>query len=1076
MKKLKWGVLLFLILVFVLSSWPSFLAFNQAERATVDPDHQKMAVALVNEDEGSLFNEEKLDFGQEFVSNIERDSNHNWYIVSRGVAENGLEQNLYNMMIVIPHDFTERALSIDSESPEKVHINYKINASESNEVRSKATETANKILNDFNRRIIDVYFASVIGNLQDAQDNIQTIVNKEAQYTNTYNQGVHSPLADYTSEFSVVQDNAHSSRDSFKGFKDDVLASFETNLNDGLDTHQTFVSNFSDMLDTHKRNTSHTQDVFEGIDNLSENIKRGVGNIGDPTAKIYRQFHLPEDRSKTDPRYIINHTKIISDFLEQALIDMQQLEENLDTNLNKELKGNLKAAFEKSFTQDNFPLNELLANRDADLIEKLKNEVNKLPSIDLEEDEMKSLGFSAETAKKLRDVMEVTAKFNDEFNNYFREKSVPIKEQIKEIKTYLHETGVSYTDTQQIREAKETKFKLSMSVPDEFYVSQLLVKLPGEETFSKVNPDAEITVSNRGQLTLKADFKLRKDSSIELFNPIEWSWYLEEQEVDEDENDNENEENGNGNQPGDNEDGTSGEDNEDSKGQDDKAANEKPANVKTVVKEVRVETHTYSNTNESFLYKELNGELIQSAVETVEAYQRITSLYELYFGLDFDEIDLGEQTLADFASEQETSLYYLFNTLDFMDLLQEFIVDQMTEEVQQSFENIKNNIAGFYSLLEYAENNAKQMADTIKRTREEAAKLDKAVDKTLDKLEEWREASQKLVDGQKQVLVHDEEEQMEITGLDQEFKSLLTVSQGLVEQAHSNLTSADHVFDTLETISKQAEMIQENGASIVNEANTLSTQLVEKLNHDKDFANNFVNVLANSRVGDRPNEDLYSFLSEPVKVKNDGIIMAGDTQTPYFLVLICFIVALFTAYVISHYEERRRKRENVGVQDTALKGNWPLTAITSGIGVVEGLVICIISGYLLQITETKLIAWIGIIVLMMVTMLLVATYLLRQLKMIGMFLLLIMLSIYLLLTNAVSDVSQNSAFSMIKTFSPLQYVETMLMKFMQASDGYYMTIYGLVIILIISVFANLFVIHRPEKEEVGTDEGLTEAN
>lgn len=1075
MKKLRWGVLLFLILVFVLSSWPSFLAFNQAERATVDPDHKKMAVALVNEDEGSLFNEEKLDFGQEFVRNIERDSNHNWYIVSRGVAENGLEQNLYNMMIVIPHDFTERALSIDSESPEKVHINYKINASESNEVRSKATETANKILNDFNRRIIDVYFASVIGNLQDAQDNIQSIVEKEAQYTNTYNQGVHSPLADYIAEFSVVQDNAHLSRDSFKGFKDDVLTSFETNLNDGLDTHQTFVSNFSDMLEVHKRNTSHTQDVFEGIDNLSENIKRGAGNIEEPTARIYRQFHLPEDRSKTDPRYIINHTKIISDFLEQALTDMQQLENNLKTNLEEKLEENLKAAFEESFTKENFPLNELLANRNSDLIEKLKNEVNKIPSIELEEDEMKSLGFSEETAKKLRDVMGVTAKFNDEFNNNFREESVPIKEQIKEIKKYLTETGVTYTDTQQIREANETKFKLSVSVPDEFYVSQLLVKLPGEETFSKVTPDAEITVSNSGQLTLKADFKLRENSSIELFNPIKWSWHLEEQKVDEGEGD--DGEDSEGNQSEASEDGSAGEDDEGTKGQDDKATNEKPANVKTVVKEVQVETHNYSNTNESFLYKELNGELIQSAVKTVEAYQRITSLYELYFGLDFDEMNLEEITkLTDFASEQEHSLYYLFNTLDFMELLQEFIVDQMTEEVQKSFENIKNNIAAFYSLLEYAENNSELMADTIKRTREEAAKLDKAVDETLDKLGDWREASQKLVDGQKQVLVHDEEEQMEIAGLDQEFKSLLTVSQSLVEQAHSNLTSADHVFDTLETISKQAEMIQENGASIVNEANTLSTQLVEKLNNDKDFANNFVNVLANSRVGDRPNEDLYSFLSEPVKVKNDGIIMAGDTQTPYFLVLICFIVALFTAYVISHYEERRRKKENAVVHDTTLKGNWPLTAITAGIGVVEGLVICIISGYLLQITETKLMAWIGLIILMMVTMLLVATYLLRQLKMVGMFLLLMMLSIYLLLTNAISDVSQNSAFSVIKSFSPLQYVETMLMRFMQASDGYYMTIYGLVIILIISVIANLFVIHRPEKEEVGTDEGLTEAN
>lgn len=314
-----------------------------------------------------------------------------------------------------------------------------------------------------------------------------------------------------------------------------------------------------------------------------------------------------------------------------------------------------------------------------------------------------------------------------------------------------------------------------------------------------------------------------------------------------------------------------------------------------------------------------------------------------------------------------------------------------------------------------------------------------------------------------------------IVALDQEFKAYLTQSQALAEQANSNLTSADHVYDTLETIDNHAKQIQESGAAIVSNADALSKQLVEKLKNDKNFADNFVNVLANSRIGDRPNEDLYSFLSEPVKVKNDGIIMAGDSLTPYFLVLICFIVALFTAYVISTYDERRQQKVMHDEDASLMKRNFPITVITAGIGIVEGLVICIISGYLLQISQTKLIQWIGLTVLIMVTLLLVTTYLLRQLKMVGMFILLMMLSLYLLFTNALTSDGEWK-FSSLKQISPLQYIESMLVKFMQASGGYSPVVISLAGILMLSLIGNLYVIQRSKEKEVESNEGMPEAN
>ncbi|MGR5985689.1 type VII secretion protein EsaA [Bacillus cytotoxicus] len=100
-----------------------------------------MAVALVNEDEGTVFEGNKIAFGDQYINNINKDQNHQWYVVSRGVAESGLKNNNYNLMIVIPNDFSRKAVAINSESPEKLTLSYKVNAIGNKELKAEAEKT-----------------------------------------------------------------------------------------------------------------------------------------------------------------------------------------------------------------------------------------------------------------------------------------------------------------------------------------------------------------------------------------------------------------------------------------------------------------------------------------------------------------------------------------------------------------------------------------------------------------------------------------------------------------------------------------------------------------------------------------------------------------------------------------------------------------------------------------------------------------------------------------------------------------------------------------------------------------------
>ncbi|MEN2667798.1 hypothetical protein [Listeria aquatica] len=145
--------------------------------------------------------------------------------------------------------------------------------------------------------------------------------------------------------------------------------------------------------------------------------------------------------------------------------------------------------------------------------------------------------------------------------------------------------------------------------------------------------------------------------------------------------------------------------------------------------------------------------------------------------------------------------------------------------------------------------------------------------------------------------------------LDSSFGSLLATSQSLADSTGQNLDSAKGVYDTFDAIDQEAKNIQKSGENLISEAGGLSGSLAKKLQADQTFSKNFSKVMKNSRVGDRQNENLYNFLSNPVEKVNGKAIVAGDKTTPYYMVLICTIIALFSGYVISAFEKRRIQKD-----------------------------------------------------------------------------------------------------------------------------------------------------------------------
>ncbi|WP_176545484.1 type VII secretion protein EsaA [Bacillus pseudomycoides] len=1171
MKKIKWSILLFIILALVFATGTSYLALNKKLKKEDEKSTPKMTVALVNEDQGTDFEGNKIAFGDQFIKNINKDNNQQWYVVSRGVAENGLKNNNYNMMIVIPNDFSRKAVSIHAEAPEKLTLSYKVNATGNKELKTEAEKTAASILEDFNRRIIDVYFASIIGKLQAAQDNIGTIVDKEQAHMKVYKTDVHNPLANYTQQFKTVQDYTGVSVNSFKGFEG-VLQRFGQTIDEGAKSNATYLGGFDNL-----------QNLQTGNNLLANNFSNQLNQFNSDlsTNDVLKQLSALESANKVIASHFNDSDKqsnalTDSTAIQQYLTDVtnkmksydEELADKLKKNIQETINEKLKAKLSGNNTKEIY-LNTLMQQPDNQINEQIKSLINKLASMDVEE--INRLTLPDETKTQLKNVVQVSKKYGEE-NSFHYEGSndIPLENTIKNIKKGLATDGIIFEDKEKVAKMDgEQMFNLQLPEGFELYSSTEALMINGQDYTADYLSNGSVKLPSReeGELSVGVRVKLSDENAkIDVFTPVTWKWNLththektptetkpvdpptEGQETTGENNKQSNqvvkltnrtktpvhsikqltdsktgsetkEPNKDGNKnPGGGTTNPGGGTTEPGGGTTEPGGGTtepgggttepgggttnpgggttnpgggttnpgggttNPGGGTTNPGEGNKEVETIERTNDHIVHQKMevlspasSEGLIKDAVNTVKNYEELSGLYELYYGLDMKTEDLSgkleKQALKDLATSK--SLYYMLNKQNVLDIITGLVSSEIQAEVTSEMNQVKQKINDLQLLAKNVNQNSDRLAETLKQTSEQANVMNTNLTEYLNGAMKWREGSLKLMEEQRTIVSSREGEQTAILALDTGLKSLVTQSQSLAESSKGTLLASDEVYKTFDQINNQAKEIQDSGVTMVSKADTLLNDLTDKVSDDKSFAKNFSTVLANSRVGERQNEQLYKFLANPVLKQNDGVITAGNAFTPYLIVLVCFIVSLFTSYAIANQERKRHQQDDFEEKSSILDMNLPITAITFGIAIVEGVIIGIIAGKLLEFSGNQRLIWIAFITITMMAFVFVSTYLLRQAKMIGMFILLTSLSLYLFLTEAVGvKVTKTSYLGKLREFSPLQYIEDFLNNFISGKNDGHVTFAVLLVIAIVGFIINLFVWHKRWEEKIDDDETM----
>lgn len=142
-------------------------------------------IAIVNEDNGTEFNEKPIYVGSELVTTLDKDSEYEWIVVNRSTAESGLANEKYDAVIYFPSDFSKNIYTFNDERPIKAGIKYKVQTSLNAENMEKVQKELEKTKSKMNKHISTQYWSYVSQSVEDIRKKFDNVLAKEIAFQNT---------------------------------------------------------------------------------------------------------------------------------------------------------------------------------------------------------------------------------------------------------------------------------------------------------------------------------------------------------------------------------------------------------------------------------------------------------------------------------------------------------------------------------------------------------------------------------------------------------------------------------------------------------------------------------------------------------------------------------------------------------------------------------------------------------------------------------------------------------------------------------------------------------------------------
>ena len=1075
-KKVLFSLGMLLLFVTMIVSFFAIVKPTPISRTNSDSSVQQapIKVAIVNEDTGKVYNGQPINIANTLVNSFIAKNNYKVEVVSRSIAESGLKNETYQLMIVLPSKFSEEALAIESTSPVQAKFQYQIQSSDQLTVK-QAEQAVVAFKELFNKDLINIYFTSIIGNLKTAQGQVADVVTNEHESLTSFNNKLVDPLAQYGQQFNGLGSSPNNLLSSYSSFNktllntndafksiDSVNKTYEETIN-GIDKQQ---KKWDNSLNTREQALSNYDKDFSKL-----SVEKQLSQLAAINTQFNNNFSEPAIWKETTDK-ASSYNKDIAKLLESLKKNNKEID---DTLSNYDTK--IREAVESSLAKNPSAVdgaNKTLGSYIKSLNTSMQNQItSKWPSVYYDDTTINNLSLSDTDKQHLKNIsafirwyskkigkdlptLQSTTLENEEFSQ--------LKNDIKSKSTTKRELTLPSF------EGKISKLKIT--VPSGYYLKEsnfgfsdlgggsYQVSFPGE-----VSPG----------MTISYTLGIKNENDLNVLSPVLVKYQLDTTEdvkvikedapyVEKDKIENETVHAAPVSPATSVASGSSTPD------------VQKPTEIITITKTIT--TTKINQTEKKVLNRHYEMQdiisnweynptkLTQAVYKDVEAYLQLSGLVTAYYGLDLSKNTYTDTTFV----PAEGSLAALANNDDLKTIVTNLIKATTVEALKSDLKISDKKLTDIQSRLANAEkltSNIEQLRTTTNDLITQLRQLieqTKLVDTTIKGKPSF--VATEKVDNTSMVNVS--------MDMNRDLGTLISASKTLMDNTKANQAVSETIQATMTQLTNDVNTLEKDGKSLSARVSELKNIMSSEYGSNEEFLKNFSTVLSNTRTGNTKNEAVYEYLSNPVDASKIGNVVSAATNSPsqtnrqdersgLLIILVSYLVSLVVAYLFQHADKEELQRL-ISLKDRLSWRNssGPMFFL-SVISVAVGSIIAIVSGVKLAFSVGQLSWFVMLLVLVSLMMTYSLNILLDKLKSLGFLISISLLLLYIISATQLFDEYYVNPAPILTTLSPLTYLEGVVRLFINQQNGVVQSVMVIVVLTIALGLVNVF-LYRQVKD------------
>ena len=1021
--------LVVMVVVFYGVMKPKTITVGNQEKKITNSD---VKIALVNEDTGVMYNGDDLRIGDILVNSLGQETNYKLETVSRAIAESGLEKGNYNVMIVLPSNFSRETLSLESDSPTQAIFQYKVK-SDSQAITKQGEQVVSEIKNIFNKNIIGIYFSSIIGNLQTAQTQVATSVGREKTVLNKYQSNLITPLTDHSTQFKGLS-----------GISDNLVTTYG-NFNKDL---QNISEANKSIMDADKSFDEKMQAASAAQEAWKASVKSREG-----TLKKYEEFlknstatEQLENLRKTQA--VIKENQTDPKVLKDTEDEIEALEKSLDSTLTMFNAINTKsdAAIEKYKEKIDKAVEDSLNKTKSDekqqqtvvavvgelkksMLAKVTDAVKDLPYYS--NDGIDKLKIADEDKDYLKKINSFAEQYANKNNITLKRRDTTRSQDQLDILKKAAEENVKKVQTMLFSTKQGKIKKIELSVNSQYKFTSVSAKganvsISGDKVvLNLTNKPSEVTVS----------YQLGYANGVELFTPAAVKGTATTTETIKE--------------------AKTKEEVVEEKDKNGKKVKKKKSSITSENKEVEgtvAETAIISPV--SFGSGNKNIENSNTALyNDLENYTQLATVVKTIYGLDIAR----ENTTN--LNPKEDSLLKKAELKDINKILTSSIsgtiIDELKKKIVVSDSEIQKlkDLQAELKELKKAVNNFRTITENLSKNIDEVIAETEKINTALSNKPELPTTETK--DNNSDLITV-------TTEISNDYSKLMSASRELLAKTKASQATSESINHSFESLGTAAKKLEQDGTNLTNKVSELKGTMDKEYKDNQDFLKAFSKVLSNTKDGNSKNQAVYDYLANPVDAGNVDKIVASnkaaksstklDTRTGILIVLIIYLVSILIAHMMQNIDFEKIQKNKI-VSRVQWKNSTIPISIILGISFVLSMIIGMIVGYNLDLTGERALVLVALLLVITVLFIGLNNWLLSKGKSLGLFVSISILLLYIVTTVQLID-ERTMGNKLLSYISPLNYIDESLTQFLNYQGGWLLVMIITTIFAVISVILN----------------------